>query len=135
MQRGYTLLEMLVVMAILGLLGGLGSVGLQQAHLRAQTHSAIEQLAGLIRLAADLSSAREQTLQVVQTPNHIQIQTPSGQSAAAWQVLWPNNLYTQGLPLEFSYGFGHPQQLTVTGPVGLVHLRVMASGSVQVVWP
>lgn len=129
-KHGLSLIEVLVVLAILGialLIGGgiMGGVAERQ-----QTKEVVQGIGNLIRTAADISAARETTIQVVVVGSRVQAQLPNGNTASELQVEL-RGVSISGLPLSFNRGFTSPSSISWSKGQESGVLRISSAGGVE----
>lgn len=119
-----------MVLAVLGIALLIGGGVMNGVAERQQTKEVVQGISNLIRTAADISAARETTIQVVVVGSRVQAQLPNGSSASELQVEL-RGVSVSGLPLSFVRGFTSPGSITWSkgGQSGV--LRISSAGGVE----
>ncbi len=115
MNRGFALIELLLVLAILGLLGGVGMAGLQRYLETQRLNQALEEVAGALRGVAGraLQESRPYQIQVriLESGWGSRLEWSSGREVVG-QLTVPNGVrivqIEGGYPIEF-VGRGFPR--------------------------
>lgn len=129
-KHGIGLIEVLVVLAVLGIALLIGGGIMNGVAERQQTKEVVQGLSNLIRTAADISAARETTIEVVVVGSRVQAQRPNGSSASELQVEL-KGVSLSGLPLSFNRGFTVPGLITWSKGTESGVLRVSSAGGVE----
>ena len=139
MRLGFTLVEILVVLAVIGIALSIGFVGLAQMRQSQESRAGIQTVRQMVLAGATLAASRGLALELVRGGNRLNIRTQANQAVLRSAEL-PSSLASQlpnGVWLEYTpagmvvipSGFTNPFSLTDRGKT--YSLRISLIGEVR----
>jgi prepilin-type N-terminal cleavage/methylation domain-containing protein len=111
-RRGFTLLEMLLVLAILGITFGIGAIGSRSILLRQENTAALRSVKQLFWHGATVAASRSINLELVRT-NNVFVIRPVGGGTPFRTATLPNDV-SSNLPQGVIARFTPPGKVAIT---------------------
>lgn len=140
-QAGFSLVEMLIILAVMGIIGGISVFSYRQVQMGQEARAAITSIRLILAHGATAASSRGLTLNLVKSGNNLQVQTTDSTPIVVTKETLPSAIAAQ-LPatnpiLSFSSvgrvlfppGFANP--ITVTSRGRTYTLTVSLIGEVK----